>query len=479
MDSLIKNKKKKRRFNHLHFVGIGGVGMSGIAEVLLKQGYRISGSDSATSTNTERLQRLGATVTIGHEAHHVDGADVVVISSAVNDMNVEVQYAKSKRIPIVPRALMLAELMRFHYGIAVAGTHGKTTTTSLLADLLTRADLDPTFVIGGKLNVLGSNAYLGKSEYFIAEADESDASFLHLQPMACIVTNIDRDHLPTYGNDFNRLCQIFVEFIHNLPFDGYAVMCLDDLNIQALLPSISRRVITYGFNPESDYCITEFQQTGLQTRFVVTAFQKTTYEIQLNLPGRHNALNATAAMIVALNEGIDLKTMQLSFSEFAGINRRFQCLGDLKLNDSTTITVVDDYGHHPQEVQATLAAARLAWPDRRIVMAYQPHRYTRTRDTFEETVHVLSQVDSLLLLEVYGAGETPIEGVDSRHLCRAIRQRGQVEPVYIATIAEFLEVLPTVAMDQDVLILQGAGNIGSLAPLLIALSPPSGSKDTI
>ncbi len=476
MDNLIKNKKKKRRFNHLHFVGIGGVGMSGIAEVLLKQGYLISGSDSATSTNTERLQRLGATIFIGHAAQNVEGADVVVVSSAVSDTNAEVQCAKSKRIPIVPRALMLAELMRFHYGIAIAGTHGKTTTTSLLADLLTRADLDPTFVIGGKLNVLGSNAYLGKSEYFIAEADESDASFLHLQPMACIVTNIDRDHLPTYGNDFNRLCQIFVEFIHNLPFDGYAVMCLDDANIQALLPSISRRVITYGFSPDSDYCISEFKQSGLRTQFIVTAPNKLTYEIQLNLPGRHNALNATAAMIVALNEGVDIKTIQLSLNEFAGINRRFQCLGDLKLGD-TVITVVDDYGHHPQEVQATLAAARLAWPYRRIVMAYQPHRYTRTRDTFEETVHVVSQVDSLLLLEVYGAGETPIEGADSRHLCRAIRQRGQVEPIYVASVAELLEVLPTALAEQDVLILQGAGNIGSLAQQLVALSQRAENED--
>lgn len=478
MDSLIKNKKKKRRFNHLHFVGIGGVGMSGIAEVLLKQGYRISGSDSATSANTDRLQRLGATIFIGHVAHNVEGADVVVVSSAVNDTNAEVQCAKAKRIPIVPRALMLAELMRFHYGIAVAGTHGKTTTTSLLADLLTRADLDPTFVIGGKLNVLGSNAYLGKSEYFVAEADESDASFLHLQPMACIVTNIDRDHLPTYGNDFNRLCQIFVEFIHNLPFDGYAVMCLDDPNIEALLPTISRRVVTYGFNPSSDYCISEFQQTGLRTQFVVTTPDKTTYDIQLNLPGRHNALNATAAMIVALTEGVDIQTIQLSLNEFAGINRRFQCLGDLKLGD-TQFTVVDDYGHHPQEVQATLAAARLAWPERRIVMAYQPHRYTRTRDTFEETVHVVSQVDSLLLLEVYSAGEPPIEGADSRHLCRAIRQRGQVEPIYVASVTELLEVLPTVLAEQDVLILQGAGNIGSLAQQLVALSQRTENEDLI
>ncbi len=478
MDNLIKNKKKKRRFNHLHFVGIGGVGMSGIAEVLLKQGYLISGSDSAASANTERLQRLGATIFIGHTAQNVAGADVVVVSSAVNDTNAEVQCAKANRIPIVPRALMLAELMRFHYGIAIAGTHGKTTTTSLLADLLTRADLDPTFVIGGKLNVLGSNAYLGKSEYFVAEADESDASFLHLQPMACIVTNIDRDHLPTYGNDFNRLCQIFVEFIHNLPFDGYAVMCLDDANIQALLPTISRRVITYGFSPDSDYCISEFKQTGLRTQFIVTAPNKMTYEIQLNLPGRHNALNATAAMIVALNEGVDIKTIQLSLNEFAGINRRFQCLGDLKLGN-TVITVVDDYGHHPQEVQATLAAARLAWPERRIVMAYQPHRYTRTRDTFEETVQVVSQVDSLLLLEVYGAGETPIEGADSRHLCRAIRQRGQVEPIYVASVAELLEVLPTTLAEQDVLILQGAGNIGSLAQQLVALSQRAENGDTI
>jgi len=430
-----------RRIRRIHFIGIGGAGMSGIAEVLLNQGYAISGSDLRESVVTSRLQSMGAEIFVGHQMKNVEGADVVVNSSAVDDANPEMINARELRIPIVRRAEMLAELMRYRHGIAVAGTHGKTTTTSLITSILAAADRDPTFVIGGLVHSTGSNAKLGTSNYLVAEADESDASFLHLQPMVSVITNIDMDHMETYEGDFSRLKKTFIEFIHNLPFYGLLVVCGDDPVVQELLPEISRQVITYGFDEGNDYQAIDVVQEKNQTNFTVIGSlleEKTNHKsvpIKLSMPGKHNVLNSLAAIAVAVDEGIRTTAIQQGLERFQGVGRRFQIYGEYPVassNDSQgTAMLVDDYGHHPREVQATIQAVRDGWPERRLVMVYQPHRYTRTRDLYEDFVEVLSQVDVLILLDVYAAGEQPIPGADGRHLSRSIRNRGQIDPIFI------------------------------------------------
>lgn len=455
-----------RRIRRIHFVGIGGVGMCGIAEVLLNQGYDISGSDISPSATTNRLQALGAEIFIGHSESNVAQADVVVTSTAVKADNPEVAAARERRIPVVRRAEMLAELMRYRHGIAVAGTHGKTTTTSLMASIMAEAGLDPTFVIGGRLNSAGTNAQLGGSRYLVAEADESDASFLHLQPMVAIVTNIDADHMDTYGGDFGKLKQTFVNFLHNLPFYGLAVLCTDDPIVRDIMPQVSRPVLTYGFHEGADFRAVQLEQDGMQTRFRVErpAGQKA-LDVSLNMPGRHNVLNALACIAVASDEGIDDNAITRALAKFEGVGRRFQVLGQLPV-EGGEVTLVDDYGHHPTEVQAVIKAIREGWPERRLVMIHQPHRYTRTRDLYEDFVQVLSEVDLLLLMEVYPAGEEPIPGADSRSLCRSIRQRG-VEPVFVEGTDGIADVLRNVLQPGDLLLTQGAGNITSLAHKLI------------
>lgn len=456
------------RIRHIHFVGIGGAGMGGIAEVLLNQGYQITGSDSAENNITRRLSRLGAKIKRGHAAENIAQADVVVRSSAIPDDNIEITAAQQCRIPVVPRANMLGELMRFRYGIAIAGTHGKTTTTSLITSLLAEGGLDPTFVIGGLLNSAGTNARLGASRYFIAEADESDASFLHLQPMIAVVTNIDADHMGTYGGDFARLRQTFIDFLHHLPFYGLAVLCDDDPVVRETLQNISRPVKTYGFEPHCDTYAYETNQIGVRTHFKVHRNGiKDDLNITLNLPGRHNILNALAAITVATEVGVNDESIATGLVQFAGVGRRFQIHGELNLG-SGKILVVDDYGHHPREIAATLQAIRSAWPERRVVMAFQPHRYTRTHDLFEDFAQVLSDVDVLLLLEVYAAGEKPIVGADGRTLSRAIRKRGRTDPIFIPSVNELSETFPNILKEGDVLVLQGAGDIGSVAAKLVA-----------
>lgn len=452
-----------RRIHAIHFVGIGGVGMCGIAEVLCNQGYQISGSDLKTSAVTERLQHMGVNIFIGHSADNVSQADVVVISSAVQDDNPEVQAAREARIPIVRRAEMLAELMRYRHGVAVAGTHGKTTTTSLLASIFAEGELDPTFVIGGRLNSAGTNARMGASRYLIAEADESDASFLHLQPMVAIVTNIDADHMDTYKGDFNRLKQTFVDFLHNLPFYGLAVLCTDDEVVKELLPRISRPILTYGLNEQADYRATDIKQDGLYTHFTVLRPDgHKPLVIKLRMPGVHNVLNALAAIAVATDEGIADQAICNALEQFAGVGRRFQVLENIQLPVGNAM-LVDDYGHHPREVEAVIKAVKAGWPEKRLVMIYQPHRYSRTRDLYEDFVKVLSEVDLLLLMEVYAAGEEPIAGADTRSLCRSIRQRGKVDPVYVANPDEVAELLANLIQEGDLVLTQGAGNITALA----------------
>ncbi len=453
-----------RRIRNIHFIGIGGAGMSGIAEVLLNQGYCISGSDIKASDNTERLKSLGAKIFVGHTAENIAGIDVVVNSSAVQQDNPELEAARKLRIPVVRRAEMLAELMRYRHGIAVAGTHGKTTTTSLVASILAAGDKDPTFVIGGLLNSAGCNARLGESRYLVAEADESDASFLHLQPMVSVVTNIDADHMDTYGGDFDRLKLAFVEFLHNLPFYGLAVMCGDDPVVRDILPDISRTVVTYGFGEGRDYQAFDVVQTGKTLRFKVNRPNSDKpLPIFLNLPGKHNVLNATAAIAVATEEGVADEAIQAGLAEFLGVGRRFQIVGQYPVKAGEPALIVDDYGHHPREVAATIAAVREGWPDKRLVMIYQPHRYSRTRDLFEDFVEVLSSVDQLILLEVYSAGETPIKGADGRTLSRSIRNRGTVDPIFVPGIDEVFEVLSHIVEPGDIVITQGAGNVGALA----------------
>jgi UDP-N-acetylmuramate--alanine ligase len=466
---LVYQVPEMRRIRNIHFVGIGGAGMSGIAEVLKNQGYDVSGSDLRESAVTDRLAGMGITLFFGHQASNSDMADVVVVSSAVRDDNPEVIAARERRVPIVPRAEMLAEIMRYRHGIAVAGTHGKTTTTSLIASVLGEAGLDPTFVIGGKLNSAGTNAKLGGSRYLVAEADESDASFLHLTPVISVVTNIEADHMDTYGGDVERLKQTFVDFLHNLPFYGVAVMCVDDAYVREIIPRISRAIITYGIdNPEADYRAANITSDGLQTHFTVERpGGRPSMDVSLRMPGRHNVLNALAAIAVATDEGIDDAAICQGLAGFAGVGRRFQVYGDY-LTPNGKITLVDDYGHHPTEVAAVIRAAREAWPERRLVMLYQPHRYSRTRDLYEDFVRVLSEVNGLLLMDVYGAGEPPIPGADGRSLCRSIRQRGRVEPIFVDDNEAIESLLAGVLQDGDLLITQGAGDVGGVAARLAA-----------
>ncbi|MGD8795255.1 MAG: UDP-N-acetylmuramate--L-alanine ligase [Thiohalophilus sp.] len=454
------------RIKCIHFVGIGGVGMGGIAEVLINLGYEVTGSDIHENAVTRHLGQLGAKITLGHAAENVRNCDVVVVSSAIVPDNPEVQAAQKKRIPVVPRAEMLAELMRFRYGIAVAGTHGKTTTTSLVASVLAEGGVDPTFVIGGRLNSAGTHARLGAGRYLVAEADESDASFMHLQPMMAIVTNIDADHMETYGGDFDRLRQTFIEFLHHLPFYGLAVLCIDDEEIRHLISEVSRPMMTYGLSEDADIRAIDITQAANQTHFTVV--QRDTgdrFDVTLNMPGHHNVLNALAAIAVAHEIGIDNEDIARALNNFQGIGRRFQIYGEYKLPVGRVIHV-DDYGHHPREVEATIQAIRAGWPERRLVVAFQPHRYTRTRDLFEDFTRVLSEVDALVLLEVYPAGEAPIMGADGRSLTRAIRMRGQVEPVFVDDLEELPDILSGVLRDGDILLTLGAGNIGSAAARL-------------
>ncbi len=451
------------RMRRIHFVGIGGAGMSGIAEVMVNLDYAVSGSDQRESAVTQRLAGLGAQIFIGHAAEQVRDCDAVVISSAVKADNPEVQAAREWRIPVVPRAEMLAEIMRFHYGIAVAGTHGKTTATSLVASVLGEAGLDPTFVIGGRLNSAGANARLGEGDYLVAEADESDASFLYLQPMLAVVTNIDADHMSTYGGDFDRLRGAFLEFLHHLPFYGLAVLCIDDAEVRGLLPEITRRVRTYGFSEDADVRAVEVTQAGAITSFGLECEGwNQDLRVTLNMPGRHNVLNALAAITVALELGVEEASIQRALQNFQGIGRRFQTSGDCLVGNDR-VMFVDDYAHHPSEIAATLAAVRAGWPERRLVLSFQPHRYTRTQEQFEDFVQVLSQTDVLLLTEVYAAGEAPIQGADGRALSRAVRARGQVDPVFVEPLEELPEVLAGLLQDGDIVLTLGAGSIGAIA----------------
>ncbi|MGY8839490.1 UDP-N-acetylmuramate--L-alanine ligase [Candidatus Njordibacter sp. Uisw_039] len=455
-----------RRIKRIHFVGIGGVGMCGIAEVLLNQGYEISGSDIKVSPVTQRLASQGAQVFIGHQDANVRGAHVVVVSTAVAEENPELVAARAHRIPIVQRAQMLAELMRYRHGIAVAGTHGKTTTTSLVAAILAAGGLDPTFVIGGKLTSSGTNAKLGASSYLVAEADESDASFLHLQPLTSIVTNIDADHMSTYEGDFNRLKKTFVEFLHNLPFYGLAIVCVDDPVVWEILPQVSRPLMTYGFDENADVKAINLHQKGMVTSFTVCRQGHKDLDISLNMPGKHNVQNALAAIAVATDLEVGDEHIVSGLNEFSGVGRRFQVLGDYPAQQGTA-TLVDDYGHHPREVSATIDAIRAGWSGRRLVMVYQPHRYSRTRDLYEDFVDVLSRVDILVLLDIYPAGEEPINGADGRSLCRSIRSRGQVDPIFVERGAAVAPVLENILCDGDLLLTQGAGDIGQISRALL------------
>jgi UDP-N-acetylmuramate--alanine ligase len=473
----------KHRIQHIHFVGIGGSGMSGIAEVLLNLGYTISGSDLAHSATTRRLENLGARIAIGHAAEHIEEADAVVTSTAVKADNPEVLAARAAHVPVVPRALMLAELMRLKRGIAIAGTHGKTTTTSLVASVLAAGGLDPTFVIGGRLNSAGANAALGSGEFIVVEADESDASFLNLLPVMAVVTNIDADHMDTYGHDFEKLKSAFVEFLQRLPFYGSAVLCVDDPHVRAILPQLTKPVLTYGIedkgidepgnSSDAMYRATEVVANGTQMSFTVQrppfkGEQQAPLPIVLNLPGRHNVLNALAAIAIADELGLSDEAVQVGLAEFKGVGRRFQRHGEALAHDGGRFTVIDDYGHHPAEMAAVLAAARGAFAGRRIVLAFQPHRYTRTRDCFEDFVKVLSGADAVVLAEVYAAGEAPIVAADGRALSRALRVAGKVEPVFVEQIADMADAIRAVAHEGDVVITMGAGSIGNVPAQLVA-----------
>jgi len=465
---------RMRRINTIHFVGIGGVGMGGIAEVLLNLGYSVQGSDVRANAITRRLVELGARVIIGHAAENVRGADVVVVSTAVPGDNVEVRAAIAERIPVVQRAEMLAELMRFRYSIAVAGTHGKTTTTSLVASVLAEGGADPTFVIGGRLNSAGSNARLGAGRYLVAEADESDASFTHLQPLIAIVTNIDNDHLATHEGSFERLKESFVDFLHNLPFYGLAILCLDDEQVRSVLPRVGRPVVTYGFAAQADVRAVDVHRDGLQTHFTVlrsgAALRSAVaapLPVTLNLPGAHNVLNALAAIAAASELEIPDEAIQHALAGFQGIDRRLQHIADVSTAVGR-VSVVDDYGHHPTEIAATLEALHQGYPGRRIVLAFQPHRYTRTRDLIDDFAKVLSSADVLLVTEVYAAGEAPIPGCDGRAICRAVRSRAQVEPIFVERVEELATALNDVIRPNDVIVTMGAGNINAVAHSLPA-----------
>lgn len=455
-----------RKIQRVHFVGIGGVGMCGIAEVLLNLGYKVSGSDVKENAAIKRLLNQGATVYIGQKAENVEQAEVVVVSTAIAADNVEVLAANEHRIPVIRRAEMLAEIMRFRHGIAIAGTHGKTTTTSLTASMLIEAGLDPTYVIGGKLNSAATNAKLGEGKYFVAEADESDASFLLLQPMMAVVTNIDADHLETHDGDFERYKHSFIEFLHHLPFYGQAIICLDDPVNQEILNKISRPIITYGIETDADVKAKNIKCNGMQCHYelVLPGTDKVT-EITLNMPGKHNVLNSLAAITVAHSLGIEASNMQTALQAFDGIGRRMQQYGEIK-TEKGNVLLVDDYGHHPTEIKATLEAAKNAWSDKRIVVVFQPHRYTRTRDLFEDFSKVLSEADALIVTEIYAAGEEHIAGADGRALCAAIRARGKVNPVFVENLEELNESILNVINDKDVLLTLGAGSIGAIAEKL-------------
>ncbi|MES1190526.1 MAG: UDP-N-acetylmuramate--L-alanine ligase [Steroidobacter sp.] len=472
---------RMRRIHTIHFVGIGGAGMGGIAEVLINLGYAVQGSDLKPNSVTSRLLSLGARVMIGHRAENVHGADVVVVSTAVDVNNPEVVQAHAQRIPVVPRAEMLGELMRFRYSIAVAGTHGKTTTTSMVASVLAEGRLDPTFVIGGRLKSAGTHARLGAGRYLVAEADESDASFLHLQAIIAIVTNVDADHLGTHEGDFERYKQSFVDFLHNLPFYGLAVLCMDDRETASLIAQVKRPIVTYGISSEADIRAVNVQRHGLQSTYDVLRAGKPPLSIRLNIPGTHNVLNSLAAIAVATELNVSDEAIQHALENFQGIDRRLQNYGDVRTVNGR-ITVIDDYGHHPTEIAATLDAIRQGWPQRRIVLAFQPHRYTRTRDLLDEFATVLADVDALIVTDVYPAGESPIKGADAKALCRAIRSHGRVEPVLVRKVDDVPNALLPIIHDNDVVVVMGAGNIGSLAGELSTLlavndasAPPGGA----
>lgn len=450
-------------FPRVHFVGVGGTGMNGIAEVMATLGYEVSGSDMAENATTRRLQSIGVKVFQGHAAANVLGTDCVVVSSAIKQDNPELMEARAQRIPVVPRAEMLAELMRFKRGIAVAGTHGKTTTTSLCASVLGEGGIDPTFVIGGKLLAAGANAKLGKGDWLVAEADESDGSFLRLNPQIAIVTNIDADHLENYGNDFAKVQAAFHEFLHRLPFYGLAILCIDDPEVAALAANTSRHVVTYGLSAHADVRAEEVTQEGGRMRFMLCLPDQSRTPIELNMPGHHNVLNALAAATVAWELGVPLPAIQKSLAAFGGVGRRFNSLGMHQTTKGATVEVVDDYGHHPKELEAVFKAARGGWPDRRLVVAFQPHRYSRTRDLFDEFAGVLSGVDALVLTEVYPAGEQPIAGAAAKDLARAIRARGRIEPVVVGSAKQLDGVLNELLQDGDLLLMMGAGDIGAAA----------------
>jgi len=452
----------KHIVKHIHFVGIGGAGMSGIAEVLVNLGYQVSGSDLAKNGVTDRLAALGARIAIGHAAENIEGANAVVVSTAVRSDNPEVLAARHRRIPIVPRAVMLAELMRLKQGIAIAGTHGKTTTTSLVASVLAAGGLDPTFVIGGRLISAGANARLGTGDFIVAEADESDASFLNLLPVIEVITNIDADHMDTYGHDFARLKQAFIEFTHRLPFYGIAVLCVDDPNVREILPFVSKPIIRYGFAADAQVRAVNVIARDGKMYFTAMREDAPSIDIVLNLPGTHNVQNALAAIAIATELEVKDADIQRALAEFNGVGRRFQRYGEIPVNGGGSWTLIDDYGHHPVEMAATVAAARGAFPGRRLVLAFQPHRYTRTRDCFEDFVKVLSTVDALVLTDVYAAGEAPIVAADGRALARAIRVAGKVEPVFVETVDEMPAALAAVVRDGDVVITMGAGSIGGV-----------------
>ncbi|MDT4837277.1 UDP-N-acetylmuramate--L-alanine ligase [compost metagenome] len=463
----------KHAIRHIHFVGIGGAGMNGIAEVLLNQGYRISGSDLGESTVTRRLVALGAEVFVGHDAANIEGADAIVTSTAVKDDNPEVVAAHARLVPVVPRAVMLAELMRMKKGVAIAGTHGKTTTTSLVASVLAAAELDPTYVIGGRLNSAGVNAALGSGEYIVVEADESDASFLNLLPVLSVVTNIDADHMDTYGHDFGRLKGAFIEFLHKMPFYGTAVVCVDDPSIREILPQIARPITSYGFSEDAQVRAVNVRAVGGQMHFTVqrkNGIQMPDLDVVLNLPGHHNVLNALAAIGIAVELGVADAAVQQALAEFKGVGRRFQRYGEAALPSGGSCTLVDDYGHHPVEMAATLSAARGAFPGRRLVLAFQPHRYSRTRDCFEDFVKVINQADAVLLAEVYAAGEAPIVAADGRSLARALRVAGKLEPVFVDDIATMPQAVLDNARDGDVVLCMGAGSIGAVAGQVVELA---------
>ncbi len=454
-----------RQTRRIHFVGVGGAGMGGIAEVFHNLGYDVTGSDVSDNAMTRRLTSLGVSIDRQHDAKNIRGKDVVVVSSAIKKSNPEVVAAHAQRIPVVPRAEMLAELMRFRCGIAVAGTHGKTTTTSLVASLLAEGGLDPTFVIGGKLNSAGAHARLGEGEYLVAEADESDASFLYLQPVMAVVTNIGADHMSTYEGDFNQLKRTFVEFLHHLPFYGLAIVCIDDPVVKELLPEITKPVLTYGTSDEADFRALNIVQNGFRTSFDLH-YKGKVESFTLNMPGLHNVQNALAAIAVAIEVGVSIVDIHRALDEFQGINRRFQVYGEVALGKGEVL-LIDDYGHHPTEVMATIDAIRKGWPSRRLVLVFQPHRFTRTRDLFEDFVRVLSEADVLLLLEVYPAGEEPIPAADGRALCRSIRLRGKIDPLFVENIDSLVEILPSLLNEEDIVLTLGAGSVGGVAKNLL------------